>query len=163
MELYCLQKESLQNVGSDGNGSFEGAVIMKRLIYGGVFLVLLMVEVLIAVFVHDDLIRPYVGDMLVVIVVYCFVRIFMPVKCRILPLYVFLFAVGIEILQYFQLVQLLGLEENKILRILLGSVFDVMDILCYAIGCVALMGYEGVRYRIGCRKEKNDQGDCVIL
>ena len=85
----------------------------------------------------------------------------MPVKCRILPLYVFLFAVGIEILQYFQLVQLLGLEGNKILRILLGSVFDVMDILCYAIGCVALMGYEGVRYHIGCRKEKNDQGDCV--
>ena len=80
---------------------------MKRLIYSGVFFVLLMIEVLIAVYVHDDLIRPYVGDMLVVIVVYCFVRIFMPVKCRILPLYVFLFAVGIEILQYFQLVQLL--------------------------------------------------------
>ncbi len=134
---------------------------MKRLIYGGVFFVLLMLEVLIAVYVHDDFIRPYVGDILVVIVVYCFVRIFMPEKCQLLPLYVFLFAVGVEILQYFRLVQLLGLEGNRILRILLGSVFDVMDILCYAIGCMALMGYEGVRYRISCRKEKDGQRDRV--
>lgn len=134
---------------------------MKRLIYGGVFFVLLMIEVLIAVYVHDDFIRPYVGDMLVVIVVYCFVRIFMPDRCRLLPLYVFFFAAGVEILQYFRLVQLLGLEGNKILRILLGSVFDVMDILCYAIGCIALLGYEGIRYRIGCCRGKNGQGDNV--
>lgn len=102
---------------------------------------------MIAWYVHDDFIRPYVGDMLVVIVVYCFVRIFMPKKCRMLPLYVFLFAAGVEILQYFDLVGLLGLESNRLVRIALGSVFDVKDIFCYGLGCVVLAGYEWLRCR----------------
>ena len=43
---------------------------------------LMAVETLIALYVHDKVIRPYVGDLLVVLVVYCFVRIFVPVKVR---------------------------------------------------------------------------------
>ena len=50
----------------------------KRLHYGITFLILLMIEVVIAIYVHDDFIRPYIGDVLVVAVVYCFVRIFVP-------------------------------------------------------------------------------------
>ena len=46
-----------------------------RLLYGAAFLVLMAVETLIALYVHDRVVRPYVGDMLVVLVVYCFVRI----------------------------------------------------------------------------------------
>lgn len=114
----------------------------KRAAYGTVTLLLLVIEVLIALFVRDDFIRPYVGDMLVVVVLYMFVRIWIPEKCPLLPLYVFLFATGVEILQYFQIVKVLGWEENTFLRVLLGSVFDGKDILCYAAGCVALGGYE---------------------
>ena len=121
---------------------------MKRMMYGGVFVILLTIEVLIALYVHDDFIRPYVGDILVVIVVYCFVRIFLPERCRLLPLYVFLFAAGVEFLQYFDPVRLLGLEGNRALRILVGSVFDVTDILCYGLGCLVLAGYEGIRCRL---------------
>lgn len=120
---------------------------MKRIIYGVMFLAFLLIEVMIAWYVHDDFIRPYVGDMLVVIVVYCFVRIFMLKKCRMLPLYVFLFAAGVEILQYFDLVGLLGLESNRLVRIALGSVFDVKDIFCYGLGGVVLAGYEWLRCR----------------
>lgn len=115
---------------------------LGRLHYGVIFLLLLAVEVLIALYVHDDFIRPYVGDVLVVVVVYCFIRIWMPDRCRLLPLYVFLFAAGVEVLQYFDLVSVLGLEENVFLRVLIGSVFDWKDILCYAVGCVVLGGYE---------------------
>ncbi|MDE6434590.1 MAG: DUF2809 domain-containing protein [Lachnospiraceae bacterium] len=110
--------------------------------YSVTFLLLLMIEVLIALYVHDDFIRPYIGDVLVVIVVYCFIRIWIPDRCRLLPLYVFLFAAGVEVLQYFDLVRVLGLEENVFLRVLIGSVFDWEDILCYAVGCVVLVGYE---------------------
>ncbi|MDE5862850.1 MAG: DUF2809 domain-containing protein [Lachnospiraceae bacterium] len=113
-----------------------------RIKYSVTFLMLLMTEVLIALYVHDNFIRPYIGDVLVVIVVYCFVRIWIPDKCRLLPLYVFLFAAGVEMLQYFDLVRVLGLEENVFLRVLIGSVFDWKDILCYAVGCVVLAGYE---------------------
>ena len=39
-------------------------------------LLLLLAEVLIALYLHDALIRPYGGDFLVVILLYCFVKSF---------------------------------------------------------------------------------------
>lgn len=108
----------------------------KRIVYFILTVILLAAEVVIALFVHDRLIRPYVGDMLVVVVVYTFVRIWIPDSVRLLPFYVFLFATAVEVLQYFNLVELLGVSDNRFLRILLGTSFDVKDILCYAVGCV---------------------------
>lgn len=102
----------------------------------------LIIEVIIALYIHDNFIRPYVGDMLVVIVVYCFIRIFIPEKCSLMPLYVFLFAAFVEGLQYFELVKRLGLENCTFLRIVIGSVFDWKDIICYGVGCVILWAYE---------------------
>lgn len=116
--------------------------LKRRIGYAAAMVLLIITEVLIALYVHDDFVRPYVGDMLVVIAVYCAVRIVIPVKCKLLPLYVFIFAGGVELLQYFDLVGKLGLDNNVFLRTLLGSVFDVKDIACYAVGCIALGIYE---------------------
>ena len=104
----------------------------------------MVIETFIALYVHDDFIRPYVGDMLVVVVVYCFVRIFIPTKMWYLPIGVFLFAAGVELLQYFNLVSLLGLEGNRFARIVLGSVADIKDVGCYAVGCVILGLWEWI-------------------
>lgn len=120
--------------------------IRRRLIFVGLFAVLFLIEVWIALFVHDQIIRPYMGDVLVVIVVYCFVRIFLPDGLRKLPLYVFLFAVLVEALQYLHLVELLGLENNTLARVILGSVFDWKDIGSYAVGCLLLAVFEFIRY-----------------
>lgn len=114
----------------------------KRIGYGIVTMLLLVIEVLIALFVHDSFIRPYVGDVLVVIVIYFFIRIFIPQLCKLLPLWIFLFAAGVEVLQLFRIVDLLGLGGNPFLRILIGSVFDIKDIVCYAVGCLLLAAYE---------------------
>ena len=114
----------------------------KRLFYLFATLVLLAIEVLIALFVHDDFVRPYVGDMLVVVVIYAFVRIFVPKKCRLLPLWIFLFAILVEVLQYFEIVRLLGLSNNRFMSVLIGSTFDWKDIACYAAGCGLLALYE---------------------
>ncbi len=46
--------------------------INKR--YLSAFFILLTIEVFIALFVHDNFIRPYIGDVLVVIVIYTFIR-----------------------------------------------------------------------------------------
>lgn len=116
-----------------------------RIKYCIAFVLLLLIEVIIALYVHDSFVRPYVGDMLVVILVYSFTRIFIPEKCRLLPLYVFIFAAGVEVLQYFKLVHVLGLEDNRFLRIVLGSVFDIKDIACYGVGCILLEVFE--RYK----------------
>ena len=116
-----------------------------RFAYAAATLLLLITEVLIALYVRDNFIRPYIGDVLVVIVIYTFIRIFVPEKCRVLPLFVFIFAACVEVLQYFDLVSILGVENNTFLRILLGSVFDFRDIICYAVGCTLLGVYEMIR------------------
>lgn len=126
-----------------------------RIAYALTTVMLTAVEVMIALFVHDSFIRPYFGDILVVGVLYMFVRIFIPEKCRLLPLFVFIFAVLVEILQYFQLVQRLGLDGNLFLRVLIGSTFDPKDIVCYAIGCALLCVYEFLRYTKAVRKSEN--------
>ena len=117
----------------------------KRLVYLLATIILLITEVLIALYVHDDFIRPYVGDALVVIVLYTFVRILIPEKGRLLPLYIFLFAVAVEILQGIHIVNILGVADNRFLRTLIGDSFDIKDILCYGVGCILLWLYESKR------------------
>ena len=118
-----------------------------RILYAVATLLLLLTEVFIALYVRDDFIRPYVGDVLVVIVIYTFIRMIIPAKCRLLPLYIFIFAAGVELLQLAKIVEILGVEDNIFLKTLIGSVFDVKDIVCYAVGCVILGVYEWVRTR----------------
>lgn len=118
----------------------------KRLFHLVLFGVLLSVEVLIALFVHDGLVRPYAGDVLAVAVVYFFVRIFIPEKYPWLPAAVFAFALLVELSQGLHLVERLGIT-NSVLRIVLGSVYDVKDIMCYGVGCILLVAYELARRR----------------
>lgn len=126
----------------------------KRLIYAFATIILIAVEVLIALFVHDNFVRPYIGDVIVVVVVYCFVRIIIPEKVYLLPLYVFLFAAMVEVLQYFHIVDLLGLGNSTFFRVLIGGVFDLKDILCYGAGCLLLGVFELFRFRRVHEKEK---------
>lgn len=119
----------------------------QRVMYLIATTLLFTTEILIALFVHDAFIRPYLGDVLVVILVYTFIRIFIPEKCKLLPLWVFLFAAAVEGLQALHLVVRLGLEDSVFFRTVLGSYFDWKDILCYAIGCILLAGYEIMRVK----------------
>lgn len=119
----------------------------KRILYAVATLFLLLIEVIIALYVHDDFIRPYVGDVLVVIAIYTFIRIIVPEKCKLIPLFLFIFAAGVELLQLANIVEILRVADNKFLKILIGSVFDIKDIVCYAVGCVILCMYEWVRVR----------------
>lgn len=108
----------------------------RRIVYLLIFCGLLAVEVCFALFVNDAFIRPYVGDMLVTLLLCCLCRVIVPNKVRLLPLYVIIFAACVEVSQYFDLVALLGLADNRILSIALGRTFPWMDIVCYGIGCV---------------------------
>ena len=110
-------------------------------------LVLLFVEVCIALFVHDKFVRPFIGDVLVVILIYTFIRIFIPEKVWLLPLYIFIFAAAVEVLQYFKIVELLGLDNNQLMRTIIGTSFDIRDILCYFVGCALCGVFEYLRYR----------------
>lgn len=113
-----------------------------RISYFLLFLILLATEILIALFVHDRFVRPYIGDVLVTILICSFVRIFFPAKLSWLTVYVFLFATLVEIGQYFHFVKLLGLDRSIFFSTLLGTSFSFYDLICYAVGCVIFFGID---------------------
>ena len=111
--------------------------------YGAILLFL--IEVGIAVFFDDSLIRPFVGDVLVVILIYCVIRAFWQIQVLPLALSTFGFACLVEVLQYFKFVDVLGLRPYKLLAIVLGTTFDWKDILAYGLGTAIVLGWEDRR------------------
>lgn len=104
----------------------------------GIFLL----EVLIARFAHDDVVRPLLGDVLVIALIYCVVRGVLALPVRWTVLGVFLFACAIELGQAIQLVARLGLEHNRLARIVIGTSYDPRDFAAYALGAVLVLGGE---------------------
>ncbi len=105
----------------------------KRLTYAILFVLFFGVELCIALFIKDRFIRPYVGDILVIPLICSLFRIVAPQKPRFLGLYTVLLGVIAEILQLLRLDELLRVEGTAI-GIILGSTFDIKDIVCYIIG-----------------------------
>lgn len=114
----------------------------KRLPYILAFILLLAAEIYIGLYVRDRFIRPYFGDVLVTALLCCLWRAVYPKGVRLLPVYVFAFSVVVEITQYFDLVALLGWENNALISTLMGRSFSWKDILCYAVGCAAFWAVE---------------------
>ena len=111
-----------------------------RLGYGLAALLILVIEVLIALFIRDRFIRPYGGDILVTLLICCVIRVILPRGYR-LPIGggVLLFAILVEVGQYFGLVYLLGLGHIEFFRILIGTGFSWWDMVCYAAGCAVFV------------------------
>lgn len=105
-------------------------------------ILLFITEVLIALFLHDNFIRPYVGDYLVVILIYCFCMSFISAAVWKIALATLLFSYLIETLQYFNLVGMLGLQHSRIANIIIGNSFAWADILAYTLGIFTVVGIE---------------------
>jgi len=97
-------------------------------------LLLFAIELSIALFVDDAFVRPYLGDVLVIPLVYCFVATFIEVRPIRLVLGVLGFAFAVELAQYFEFVHRLGLEDNSIARAVLGTSYSTLDLVAYAVG-----------------------------
>ncbi|QNU65470.1 DUF2809 domain-containing protein [Ruminiclostridium herbifermentans] len=114
------------------------------------FICLLIIEIIIALFVHDKIIRPYFGDFLVVILLYTMIRAFIGKPIKHLPLYIFLFAFVVEMAQYFRIIDILNLRDNKFAATIMGTSFDIKDILCYLAGTIALIIWERWELTLKC-------------
>jgi len=104
---------------------------------------LLLLEIFIGARLHDALIRPYGGDILVVILLYCLVQSFWKLPVWPAALSVLVFAYGVEVSQYFGLADRLGFRGPSLMRVLLGSYFTWVDIGCYTLGILIVLGVEG--------------------
>jgi uncharacterized membrane protein len=85
----------------------------------------LIIEIIIAVYVNDRFIRPFLGDMFVVILIYCFVRTFLKIGVKRTIILVLGIAFTVEALQYFDFIKLLGLQTSTPAKIILGNTFSL--------------------------------------
>jgi len=118
--------------------------LKRRLPYLIAFLVILAVEFCIGAFVHDRFIRPYVGDILVAVLLCCGVKAIWP-RLPMAALWVLLVCLAAETVQLLDLPARLGLE-GTVLEIAMGTTFDWKDLLCYLTGCAL---FAAVTYRKG--------------
>ena len=123
---------------------------MKRFhwVYFLLTVLILAVELYIAGYTHDAIIRPYGGDYLCVIFLYTLIRSFWDLPVRPLALWIFAFACFVEVTQYFHLADRLGFTKPSLIRILLGYTFTWMDIGCYALGIGTVLGLEALAPRM---------------
>jgi len=119
-------------------------LIVFNKFYASLTLLLFTVELVIALFVHDQLIRPYVGDGLVVMLLYCFIKSFFTIAPLKTAVGVLVFAYCIEFAQFFHLSSLLGLEHNNWAKVIIGNTFGIEDLIVYALGLLLTLLIEKV-------------------
>lgn len=111
-------------------------------------LVLIGVEIFIGACMHDAVIRPYGGDLLVVILLYCLVRSFWELPVLRLSLGILVFSYLEEAGQYFHLADKLGFTRPSLMRVLIGTYFTWTDILSYTLGIGLVLVVEGLKRTI---------------
>lgn len=102
--------------------------------YFALTILIFLVEVLIALFVNDNFVRPYLGDVLVVILIYCFIKSFLKLPVLTVAVFVLIFSFTVEFLQFLNIIEKLHLEKSKIARTVIGTSFSWIDLLTYIIG-----------------------------
>ncbi len=100
--------------------------------------ILLSIEFFIALKVHDHFIRPFVGDALVVILVYTALQTVFLKKPKTMANISLAIAFTIESLQAFDFAAYLGADRHGWLSILLGRTFAWEDFLAYFAGYLCI-------------------------
>lgn len=125
----------------------------KRIPYIIGFLLLTLTEVFIALFIHGGFIRNYLGDVIVIWVVYCFVQAVLGGRFSSYAVAagVMIFAFIVELLQKINIVEILGLGGIPFFRTLIGTTFSPVDLICYAAGfaiiCTAIFAKRKIKDR----------------
>ncbi|MEP6017162.1 MAG: DUF2809 domain-containing protein [Paracoccaceae bacterium] len=105
-------------------------------------ILLFLIELTIALYFDDAFIRSYVGDVLVVILIYTLLRTFLRIPILPTAIGVLIFSFFVEILQYFQIVDVLGLQSITFARVVIGTSFDYKDLAAYSCGFLLLLFWE---------------------
>ena len=113
--------------------------------YFVLFTLLLTVELLIGTYMHDAFFRPYGGDFLVVLLLYCLIRSFINIPVVKSAIGILIFSYTVEISQYFHLVKLLGMQHSRLALLILGNSFSFSDLLCYTLGILLVLIIEKIR------------------
>ena len=122
----------------------------KRIKFMILFVFLMAAEILIGMYA-GGWVRNYLGDVLVVILLYALARLVSPkkpTKWYILPTGILIFAFIVEFMQLWGFCDRFGIT-NRLLRVILGTGFSIIDLLCYAAGILPC--YLGERFYLKSR------------
>ncbi|WOI54512.1 DUF2809 domain-containing protein [Parvularcula sp. LCG005] len=106
---------------------------IKRLTIAAVLFVVLVV---IALFVRDPIVRPYLGDVLVVIFLHFLLRGLFRVGRLVSVLGVFALAVIIEGAQALRVIEWLHLADVPVARVVFGTTAEWRDVAMYGAGAI---------------------------
>lgn len=112
--------------------------------YLSLFTLLFIVEVGIARYVHDAFVRPYLGDAIVVVLIYAFImgiiRVTQTLKNKaLIAVLVLLFSFLIEGLQAASFIYKIGMGDMWWARLIFGTSFSWWDMLAYVGGFLSIL------------------------
>ena len=110
--------------------------------YAVLALAVFAIEVVIALYVRDRFVRPYLGDVLAVVLVYLGLRAVTRLRVTAAAICALAIAVLVEFGQLFGFVDRIGLGQNRVARIVFGTGFDPHDLLAYAAGALIVVAIE---------------------
>lgn len=109
----------------------------RRLVYFCLTILCLIACIFIVILFNDNqFIRGFIGDIIVISLIYFFIKIFYDFHAVKLTVFTLLVAFITEFLQYIKITTFFGLEHNTIAQLILGSVFDPYDLIAYTIGAI---------------------------
>ena len=111
------------------------------------FILLLCIEALIAIYLKTGFLRHTLGDFLVVILIYCFIKSLFDINPLKLGIAVLAFAFLVEFLQLANILALFNLQNNGFLKLLLGSTFQITDLIAYTLGVATVICIEYKIYK----------------
>ncbi len=103
-------------------------------------LLLLIAEIIIAQYVHDGFVRPFVGDFLATMLLFCTLVLWPGLTLTQAAHWSLALSYALEGLQLIRFLDRTGLAKHKTLVIWLGHSFSWFDMLSYTLahGCICL-------------------------
>ncbi|MFQ2192312.1 ribosomal maturation YjgA family protein [Aeromonas jandaei] len=77
--------------------------------------------------------RVFLSDVFIVVLLFSFLKMLTPASTLKVSLSVLVFSYLVEISEYFNLVEFLGVN-NKVIRMFIGTHFDWLDLIAYTVG-----------------------------
>ena len=102
-------------------------------------LFIFIIEVVIALFVRDAFIRPYGGDILAVVLAYVGLRAVTNLSVNKAAAASLGVAFAVELAQALNLITTMGLADNELARVVLGTSFAWGDIAAYIAGAALVL------------------------
>ena len=113
--------------------------IKFKINYFIIFIIILLLEILIASYVKDGFIRYTFGDFLATILLFSFFKSFINIKSIYIAIITIFIAFSIEFFQLLNILNYINPNNNKIIAIILGSHFSFHDLVAYTFGVITAL------------------------